>query len=423
MRYSGHLIFTALCTLFLLSARSTSASAFDPRCTNDSTAVSTISSWQCADYYDVVTTRYAGGPVTVAYMTHKPATTPIGVVVLLAGGAGQASLIGDTTTHKATGSSNNFLVRSATLFAAAGFLAVTVDAPSNTTGFTLAQYDKYRLSEAHAQDIVAIVSAVQAHYGTNLDVLLAGTSRGALSAVAQFDLGIGSFLSSAVTANGPNDDPAMLYLGKPGVPHLAPGFMHNLPAEVLHNTNDQCSESPPTGSVALGQQLAVNIPTTPDQVSGGMQTSSACQALSYHGFYGIENAAVGAITTAMTNALNATDQAFPNRQRPLLTPPPALPQTMLKTNPSTQVCIDLATLVTSPADTSQLDFSLAYPKSTHGAQLHLHGSVVTYTPPAPVSGTVRDGFVYLVFDGEHGKAAGIVSVAVAPNGTGGNCPP
>jgi pimeloyl-ACP methyl ester carboxylesterase len=401
----------------------TPAKAFLATCTNDSTATSTISSWQCADYYDVVTTRYAGGPVTVAYMTHKPTTTPSALVVLLAGGKGQASLTGDTTTHKASGSSNNFLVRSATLFAAAGFLAVTIDAPSNTGTFTNAQYDSYRLSEAHAQDIIAILNAVQAHYGTNLDVFLAGTSRGSLSAVAQFYLGIGSFLSSAVTANGPNDDPAMLYLGKPGVERLAPGYMHNIPAEVLYNTNDQCSESPPAGSVTLGQQLAVNIPTTPDQVSGGMQTSSACEALSYHGFFGIENAAVSAITTAMSNALNATDEAFPNRERPLLTSPPALPQTMLTTSPGTKVCTDLASLVRSPADTSQLAFLLPYPKSSHGAQIRLHGSVVTYTPPASVSGTVRDGFVYLVFDRQHGDAAGIVSVAVSSSGAGGNCPP
>ena len=403
------------------------ATAFDLACITDSSVTNgvpmVIVSARCASYYDAPTVRYTTQkgqetPVVVQYMVHTPETLPAkGLVLLLVGGEGATGITGNPITHHALTGGNNFLSRSATLFALNGYYAVTIDRPS-TSSSDEGTYDHYRLSARHAQDIVTIVNTVQARNGTNLPVFLVGTSRGTLSALAQYRLGIGSLLSSAITTadNAPNS----LYIGEPGVGPLAAGHVRDTPVQVLYHTADLCAVSTPAGSTLLGAQFAANVPSSTVAISAGTDFDSTpadhCQALTFHGYFGAEVEAVSAITGAIDTILSGLDQAFGTFQRVALGTPAALTASV-----SEPACLDLATLVQSPADTSTLTFSLPFGESSRGATLKRHGSTVTYTPSATLGAGMVDGFVYTVSDGKHGTAAGVVTVSLSATGSGGSC--
>ena len=75
-------------------------------------------------------------PVTVNYMVNDPAGLPKAIVLLFAGGTGEAGIMGGTNgTVARTGT--NFLVRSAQLFANASYRAVTVDSPAGSYVFNV----------------------------------------------------------------------------------------------------------------------------------------------------------------------------------------------------------------------------------------------------------------------------------------------
>jgi hypothetical protein len=64
---------------------------------------------------------------------------------------------------------------------------------------------------------------------------------------------------------------------------------------IVHNRDDGCPESPFAG-VGSGMARLANAPVRQFlPVSGGVSRSSACQALSPHGYYGIEQNVVPGI--------------------------------------------------------------------------------------------------------------------------------
>jgi hypothetical protein len=197
------------------------------------------------------------------------------LVVLFAGGNGDTQITGDPNTGEVTHAGNNFLVRSAQLFAKHRYLAVTIDrplvGPSQTPEFSTNQeYDQYRVSAAHGIDIAAVVTAVNVD---DLPVFLAGTSRGAISAVAQHRLGlgiIGVLLLSPVTSQGGN--PANLFIGHPDsttYQSLQPEFV-TVPAHVLAHELDACGVSTPADSEVLHNEFVnLGIDSKVHQVTGG----------------------------------------------------------------------------------------------------------------------------------------------------------
>jgi hypothetical protein len=124
---------------------------------------------------------------------------------------------------------------------------------------------------------------------SRLDVFLVGTSRGALSVVAQNSLGVGSLLSSPV--NSSNDG---LWVGADSPhPRLVPSFA-TVPIHVLAHSQDGCSVSTAANSKKLHTDFhAAGVEAFFNSVDGGFVVDDdPCNATTFHGFLGIERTAV-----------------------------------------------------------------------------------------------------------------------------------
>ncbi|MFQ5902149.1 MAG: Ig-like domain-containing protein, partial [Candidatus Binatia bacterium] len=321
--------------------------------------------------------------VTVQYMMHVPVGSPKALVVLFAGGRGNTGITGNASTGKVTAAGNNFLVRSAQLFAEQGYLTATIDRLS-TGPASNSEFDQYRVSASHAHDIVAVTSAVVDELGVaNLHEFLAGTSRGAISVVAQNMLGVGISLSSPVTSV--SGDPASLYVSRPDQPRLQPSFV-TVPVHILAHRRDGCFVSTPAGAKKLHKDFKkAGVRSRFDKINGGFELSTnLCRARTFHGFLGIETKAVKKITKRLDKILKELNKDFPGNNKPV-----ANAATVSTTAP---VNIDLS-LLTSDPDGDGLTYSLPHLESSRGAPLSISGSVVAYTP---IETGITDGFVYVV---------------------------
>ena len=373
----------------------TAAGDSDPSCTKDSTEDNIISPVACGKF-GIVTSRYYDTygnkeNVTVQYMVNSPTSKPKALVVLFDGGNGDTGILGNASTGKLLDAGSNFLVRSAQLFAEQGYLAVAIDWPSDHEGDSYLEFDKYRVSPAHTQDIVSVISAVNKD---NLPVFLAGTSRGVESAVADNKLSIGILLSDPVTS-GKN-----LYLGDPEYANLQASSVR-VPMDILVNNLDECRfTSPNAAKIFYLEVKSFGIKTNFDKLSGGFSIDDSCTALSYHGFLGIEQEAVKITTQRMNETLQNIQQQYAGNLNPIAKP------AIFFMSSKKSISIDLATLA-SDNDKDNLSYSLVYPESTMGAKLSISGSKVTYQPVDP---NIVDGFVYVVSDGRGGKSSAIITV-------------
>lgn len=232
---------------------------------------------------EVVTVPTRDG-VTQSFILIK-ADKPVAAVVLLSGGNGDIDL-----SASGPGKPNNFLVRSRALFAEQGMVVAVPDVSSEYKAYP----DKLtgrRTSEAHAQDIRAVIDYLRKQ--THLPVWVVGTSRGTISAVnAAVRLGKqgpdGIVLTSTVTKTN-KWLAATVYdvdLSRVTVPVL-----------VVHNESDGCRLSPFDGLNRLKGKLDRAPKVEFVTYHGGDAPRSApCQALSYHGFLGLEPRVVRGIT-------------------------------------------------------------------------------------------------------------------------------
>lgn len=174
----------------------------------------------------------------------------------------------------------NFLLRIAPKFTAAGMAVAVFDTPSDhPTGMG----PPFRASAQHATDIAAVVDLLKSR--APAPVWLVGTSNGSISAAEGAAIigpprVAGLVLTSSVWQGGMMGTP----LGQIRVPVL-----------VVHNRDDGCRFSPygeAASMMALMTQARVKELLT---VSGGSLRSDPCQALSPHGYYGIEDKVVPVI--------------------------------------------------------------------------------------------------------------------------------
>src|SRR2546425_8666479 len=114
--------------------------------------------------------------VTVRVLLVAPAEAPTATVLLFPGGWG-ARHFGMKDDGVKLG--DNFLVRSAPLFAEQGLLAAAIDTPSDQPG---GMSDDWRLGPQHVTDTRKVIEALQARARGR--IVLIGTSRGTLSAAA-----------------------------------------------------------------------------------------------------------------------------------------------------------------------------------------------------------------------------------------------
>lgn len=213
-------------------------------------------------------------------------------VLLFAGSAGHLGLESvDGRPRIANG--NNFLVRSRHLFAQAGLIVATLDAPSDQSGGMDAAF---RLSPEHAEDVAAVVAYLRKQ--ASLPVWLVGTSQGTLSVArvgAQLGHQIdGVALTSSISRSGGRQSyhgavapQGVLTLGLEGLA---------VPVLVLAHADDACGVTPADDASRIIDHLEQSPRKSLRVLHGGdPPRSGPCDALSAHGYLGIEPEAVQAI--------------------------------------------------------------------------------------------------------------------------------
>jgi hypothetical protein len=173
---------------------------------------------------------------------------------------------------------NNFLVRTSKNFAQE-FTAVIVDVPSDHKS---GMDDDFRKSPEHAADIAKLIDTLAAEGGEKF--YLVGTSRGTLSVASLAAVMQHPKLKGIVLTSSLEYAKFMRWV---------PLDKIKLPVLMVHHSEDACkicdvSEAKRTCDV-------LNKSTTVDfvEVTGGdLPKSGPCEALSPHGYYGVEEKAV-----------------------------------------------------------------------------------------------------------------------------------
>jgi pimeloyl-ACP methyl ester carboxylesterase len=227
--------------------------------------------------------------VTQPFWVMTPPGPPVASVILFTGGPG---LLGSQRKPVLTG--KNFLIRSRAKFAAAGFLVASVDGPSDhLEGLD----DSFRASAEHARDIAAVIAYLRQK--APVPVWLVGTSRGTLSAAnaaARLKRGgaDGLVLTSSIVVSRRNVGSIQsgVDVGEITVPTL-----------FVHNKDDACMVTPFAGVPALMARFTHAARKELIAVSGGSTPlSDPCEALSRHGYIGIEDEVVAKIAAWIKGA-------------------------------------------------------------------------------------------------------------------------
>jgi dienelactone hydrolase len=216
---------------------------------------------------------------------------PAGSVILLAGGHGKLDITPQGAIRELA---KNQLVRTRAAYAKAGFAVLVPDvAPDMKTPSGVVQ--RYRASSAYAQDLEA---AVQYMRKIKNPVVMIGTSRGTLSVADAL---------GRLTDKAARPDAAVLTSGflastaSQGfqvrkLVHDNPALM-NLPTLVVHHRKDGCDKTSAANVEPFkawyeknGRKLDVIW------MDGGLPAKSKpCNALSPHGFYGLDDQVVAKI--------------------------------------------------------------------------------------------------------------------------------
>jgi hypothetical protein len=219
--------------------------------------------------------------VTLPFWLMTPPGDPVASVVLLPGGDG---LLFSARHPQLT--SRNFLIRVRDKFAAAGFLVASVDGPSDhPEGLAL-----FRNTPEHAQDIAAVIAYLRQK--ASAPVWLIGISASTISvanAATRLKSGgpDGLVFASSIVASTKQMSAlqGMFDLGQVALPTL-----------FIHNKEDACPASPFSAVPSLMSRFTSTPRKQLIAVSGGAPPQSdPCEALSRHGYFGIEDEVVRAI--------------------------------------------------------------------------------------------------------------------------------
>jgi hypothetical protein len=221
---------------------------------------------------------------TQAFILIKP-DHPVASVILFAGGGGVLGL------KSASSEAKNFLVRSRDKFAAHNFIVAVVDAPSDRHHGMNAIF---RMSSAHADDIGAVAAYLKNEAA--VPVWLIGTSMGTFSAAAgaiarkHVD---GLVLTSTVTRSPP--EWAIAKSHPNAVADMALSEI-TVPTLIMSHREDACITTPAADAAMLRMRLTKTSRAEIALLDGGyLPLSSPCEAMSAHGYFGIEDKAVDAI--------------------------------------------------------------------------------------------------------------------------------
>lgn len=237
-----------------------------------------------------------------------PPLDPIAVLILFTGGEGRLNLaLGQLNTG-----SPNFLVRTRYHFAAERYVVAVVDAASDflahdhpdtvdASGFLHGSGLRgHRLpnrlhGDKHLQDLAAVMSDLRVRFPA-LPLWALGTSRGTVSAAVAVTAAVpaadGLVLTSSLTGPDAFEDLNGVSLESVGVPAL-----------IVSHKDDGCPVTKPEDSKMLKHRLTASPRVRVLLFHGGSTpVSDPCDPLSGHGFFGIEQRVIEAITKWIKHA-------------------------------------------------------------------------------------------------------------------------
>jgi hypothetical protein len=219
--------------------------------------------------------------VSLRVLVDRPAT-PIGSVVLMAGGDGVLDL--DSQGRIGSGLSGNHLVRTRSLYVQAGYAVFVPDVAADLKGT-----NNYRFGRAYAQDVAAVVAAARE---VARPVAIIGTSRGALAVASVFTRQSAVMPDAAVISSGV----LMGNEGKGGSASTVGDMMEiRVPVLLLRHRLDACRASAPADADKFKEMLTRSPKVDVVTLEGGgprSKTADPCGAAHYHGFWGIDDQAV-----------------------------------------------------------------------------------------------------------------------------------
>lgn len=231
--------------------------------------------------------------VSMKVMILEPDTKPKGVFVLYAGGQGTlelGSFFGKPTIGN-TSYANNFLVRVREKFVDHGYVAALLDVPSDRMKLDY----RYRLGDEQVIDAKSIVAYLSKRYES--PIWLVGTSASSMS-VAHAASNLADQISGIVLTASVTRVPSnyAVYSRFPDGTASTNLSALRIPVLIISNTDDGCNLSPSADSEIIKSKLADSPRVEVKLFSGGdTPRSEPCDALSRHGFLGIENAVVASI--------------------------------------------------------------------------------------------------------------------------------
>ena len=215
----------------------------------------------------------------------KESPGPVAFLILFAGGHGNLNINNYGELQWGRG---NFLVRSSDHFVTNGFSVAIVDAPSDRK--PRGMLHGFRASGTHAIDIAAVIRFLKMK--ADIPVWMVGTSRGTISAVnCSVRIGRNGVSGLVLTSSLTRPNKSGVYMFKMPLSDIS------VPTLVTHHRDDGCPLTPYHDAPLIIERLS-NAPVT-ELISfkGGYQPKSKpCDALSQHGYYGIESNVVDTIS-------------------------------------------------------------------------------------------------------------------------------
>lgn len=209
-------------------------------------------------------------------------------VVLFAGGHGGLQMDKSGALQWGKG---NFLVRSAPLFASSGLAVAIVDAPSDRQ--SPPHLFDFRDSAEHAADVKALIAWLREN--TRLPVWLIGTSRGTQSVAAvSTRLPPGEGPDGLVLTSTIMSDRRSRAVSEMSLDRL------KIPVLVAHHEEDACRATLYRDVPRLMGKLTAASRKELVTFRGGDNHGDPCEAMSYHGFNGLEKDVVARIAAWIT---------------------------------------------------------------------------------------------------------------------------
>lgn len=221
--------------------------------------------------------------VTVPVLFVKSKAPSTVAIIMLAGilAGGEGSFFDVSPDGGSIKKSRSFLLRTVDQFADRGFSVAVMNPPSDKNN---RMSDDYRTSKEHVEDVSKIIGVLN---DKGFDAIyLIGTSRGTLSA---------SYLGAKLKHKSVKG--VILTSTNVKLVKWTPISDIEYPVLFVHHKDDGCKAHQYGDAVALSKKLARSPRVDFISVEGGNTPESGpCQAISAHGFFGIETQVVDAIS-------------------------------------------------------------------------------------------------------------------------------